>query len=253
MKKFIRKTRLLLLLAGAVSCSTASKTTYWKDFATGEEIASQSAPDIRIEPMDRLLIEVVSIDPTLSAPFNSGLTLLGTDTPRATSGASYVVDAKGDIDFPILGLVKAEGKTVGELQNELRERISSSGYIKEPVVNVKLDAFTLTVIKFGVTETVRVDDGKRTILQVVAPGDNEKIKDVMVIRTENGVKKAYSVDFQSKDIFSSPVFYLQQNDIVYVKPEGWKFKESTQSIFTGISTIMGLFNTFFILRLYYSK
>ena len=253
MKKLIRTISFAVLLAWAASCATPANTTYWKDFATGEELAAIQPGDLRIMPQDHLTIEVIGVDPSLAAPFNSGIGVYNPEAQRAGAGAGYVVDAAGNIDFPIFGQIKAEGKTAGQLQTELREKISSSGYIKEPVVNVKLDYFTVTLVKYGETQTVNVDNGKRTILQVVAPGDNEKIKDVTVLRSENGVMKSYSVNYQSKDIFSSPVFYLQQNDIVYVKPYGWKLNDSAQSIITGFSTVVGLVNTFFIVRLFYSR
>ncbi|MBO7366350.1 MAG: polysaccharide export protein, partial [Bacteroidales bacterium] len=82
------------------------------------------------------------------------------------------------------------------------------------------------------------------ILQVIAhsggTSDNAKIKDVMVIRKENGENKAYSINLQSKDLFMSPVFYLQQNDIVYVKPRGLRFSTSGQTAMTLVNTIVGI-------------
>jgi len=44
-------------------------------------------------------------------------------------------------------------------------------------------------------------------------------ENVKVLRNDNGIVTAYNVDLTSaQDIYASPVYYLQQNDVIYVAP-----------------------------------
>lgn len=235
------KWALLALAFAITSCVSPSKITYIKDMEYGQVYSAKPAPELRVRPEDELSIQVFSSDPSLAVPFNTGA--LTTEGLGVTRAASYIVDGAGYIDFPVLGRLHLEGKTLKEVQNEITNRIISSGYIKEPVVSVNLDNFSITVIKYGNTGRMNVSGRSINLLQVVAPSYGEKIRDVEVIRTENGQRKAYTVDFQTKDIFDSPVFYLQQNDIVYVKPNRWQLSQLATTARTSITTIMSLIST----------
>ena len=246
------KWAILALAFAVTSCITPSKITYLKDMEYGQVYSAKPAPELRVRPEDQLSIQVFSSDPSLAIPFNTGaMTTEGVGTTRA---ASYIVDGGGYIDFPVLGRLHLEGKTLKEVQNEISNRITSSGYIKEPVVSVNLDNFAVTVIKFGTTSRINVTGRSINLLQAVAPAYGDKIKDVEVIRTENGQRRAYTVDFQKKDLFDSPVFYLQQNDIVYVKPDRWQQSQIMTTLRTSISSVMSFISTaatiFIWLRLY---
>lgn len=131
-----------------------------------------------------------------------------------------------------------------QVSDHLKYEIISRGYIKDPVIRINLTNFSVTVLGEAGQNVLKVDDNKINILQVIAhsggTSDNAKIKDVMVIRKENGENKAYSINLQSKDLFMSPVFYLQQNDIVYVKPRGLRFSTSGQTAMTLVNTIVGI-------------
>lgn len=231
----------LIVIALSVSaCVTPSQITYIKDMEYGKDYPARPAPELRVQKQDRLTIHVYSSDPALATPFNVGaLTQDGVGTARE---ASYIVDADGNIDFPVLGTIPVEGMTLKEIQMNITNRIINSGYIREPVVGVDLQNFTVTLIKYGATTRINVADRSINLLQVVAPTQAEKIKEVEVIRTENGVRKSYHVDFQTIDMFDSPVFYLQQNDIVYVKPARWQTSQTGQAVRTSINMIFSFIN-----------
>ena len=234
------KLSLIALVLSVSACVTPSQITYIKDMEYGKDYPAKPAPELHIQKQDRLSIRVFSSDPALATPFNVGaLTSEGVGT---TSTASYIVDSGGYIDFPVLGQIFVEGLTLKEIQNEIANRIISSGYIREPVVSVNLDNFTVTLIKYGTTSRVAVSDRSVNLLQVVAPTNGEKIKEVEVIRTENGIRKAYSVNFQTIEMFESPVFYLQQNDVVYVKPARWQQSQTGQAIRQSITMVMSFLN-----------
>ena len=234
MKRTI-KWSLLALVLSVSACVTPSQITYIKDMEYGKDYPAKPAPELHIQKQDRLSIRVFSSDPALATPFNVGALI--SEGAGTTQAATYVVDSGGYIDFPVLGSVYVEGLTLKEIQNEIANRIISSGYIREPVVSVNLDNFTVTLIKYGTTSRVSVGGSSINLIQLVAPVNGEKIKEVEIIRTENGIRRAYSVDFQTIDMFESPVFYLQQNDIVYVKPARWQRSQTGQAIIQSITMV----------------
>ena len=245
------KLALLAVILSASACVTPSKVTYIKDMEFNVDYPAKPAPELRVQKGDQLSIQVFSSDPALAVPFNTGA--LTTEGVGVTRAATYIVDSFGEIDFPVLGRIPLEGMTLKEVQQNIAARIINLGYIKEPVVSVNLENFTVTIVKYGTTNRINVAGRSINLLQVVAPSQGEKIKEVQVIRTENGLRRAYAVDFQAKSMFDSPVFYLQQNDIVYVKPSRWMTSQTGQAIRNSVSTVMSLFSTaasvFVLLRL----
>ena len=118
-----------------------------------------------------------------------------------------------------------EGLTLNEVKHLIADEIIRRGYIKEPGVKVELENFTITVLGETGQSVLPIEGTSINILQAIAlSGGVDKlsanIPDIMVVRTENGQRTAYTVNLQSKDIYESPVFWLQQNDLVYVKPRG---------------------------------
>lgn len=239
----MKRTVELVLLAVVLSvsaCVSPSQITYIKDMQYGRDYPAKPAPELHVQKQDQLSIHVYSSDPALATPFNVGT--LTQDGVGATREATYVVDADGNIDFPVLGTIPVEGMTLKEVQSNIANRIINLGYIREPVVSVNLNNFTVTVVKYGNTDRISVSGRSINLLQLVAPVQGEKIKEVEVIRTENGVRRAYSVDFQTIEMFDSPVFYLQQNDIVYVKPARWQRSQTGQAIRQSITLAMSFVN-----------
>lgn len=239
----MKRTVELVLLAVVLSvsaCVSPSQITYIKDMQYGRDYPAKPAPELHVQIGDRLTIHVYSSDPALATPFNVGA--LTQDGVGGTREASYIVDADGNIDFPVLGTIPVEGMTLKEVQMNITNRIINSGYIREPVVGVDLQNFSVTLVKYGTTSRINVTDRSINLLQVVAPQISEKIKEVEVIRTENGVRKAYHVDFQTIEMFDSPVFYLQQNDIVYVKPARWQTSQTGTALRTSLNLVMSFIN-----------
>ena len=222
-------TKLMLLPAIGVllaACSTPAKYSYLRDLEYNVPFEARPAPELRLKVDDRISIQVFCDQMELAAPFNAaGVNIEGDDGSLLSS--TYGVDARGNIDFPILGEIHVEGKSLNEVQKEISAEISRRGYIKDPVVKAELENFTITVIGEMGASILPVEGSSITILQVLAQieskdTENAKIPDVAVVRTENGKRQAYSINLQSKALYDSPVFYLQQNDLVYVKPRGLK-------------------------------
>ena len=235
------KLALMALIMSVSACVTPSQITYIKDMEYDCDYPAKPAPELHVQKQDCLNIHVYSSDPALAVPFNGGA--LTTEGVGTTHEASYIVDSEGCIDFPVLGTLKVEGLTLKDVQQKIAGLIIDCGYIREPVVSVNLSNFTVTLIKYGNTQRVTVTSRSINLIQLIAPTQGEKIKEVQVIRTENGIRKAYRVDFQTIAMFDSPVFYLQQNDVVYVKPARWMRSQTGQAIRQSITMIMSFVNT----------
>lgn len=242
--------KTLLVLAGAAlvllsSCSTARSRGYLLDMEYDTSYAAPKAPELRIQQEDRLNIVVLSETPLLAAPFNTTYGVVDDNNNTQQRAVAYTVNNHGDIDFPALGTLHVEGMTIRELTYFIQDEIQSRGYIKNPVVNVSLDNFKITVIGEMANRVITVTDPSINILQVVAQsgGANKEggnIRNLTVIRSENGQQKAYKVDLQSRDMFQSPVYYLQQNDIVYLKPKGSVLNPSGETVMTFVGTGLSL-------------
>lgn len=222
----------------AMSCSTPRQMTYLQDMAYNTAYEVHPAPEIILQPEDRLDIQVLSENPLLAAPFNA---VVNAQTPPDTK---YVIDSDGNIDFPVLGQIHIAGTTLDAVKKQITERIVESGYIKEPVVRVRLDNFSVTVVGSAGNRILTVDAPSINLFQVLAQSgvmtNNAKIKDVMVVRTQQGQRTAYSVNLQSRSIYESPVFYLRQNDMVYVKPRGSSLSSEGQTVMTFVGTGLSL-------------
>ena len=226
-KQWILAVAALLSLA---SCGSYKKLTYLQAMEVLTTYDVKEQPNVLIGVNDKLRIVVTCQEPTLAAPFNlsTGVFSVNPETGESVTKLSseaesgYVVDKNGYIDFPVIGLVKAEGLTLEGLREDLIDKIIETKYIKDPIVLVEFMNFQFTVLGEANPGNYNVPNGHINLLEALAlAGDlkpSAKRDDVWVIRTENGQRMVYSVDMRSKDLFESPAFNIQQNDIIYVKP-----------------------------------
>ena len=239
MKTMRKLTLFALMLVLLASCTTPSRITYLRDMEYNKAYAATKAPELRLHPEDKISIQVLSTDPALAAPFNAS-----SGAEEGMGAAHYTLDKDGNIDFPVLGVMHIEGMTVKEVKDEISNRIIKLGYIREPIVKVELSNFQITVLGENNNSIINVEGESINLLQVIARtsyvGDRAKVNDVMVIRTVDGQREAYTVNLQTKDLFDSPVFYLQQNDIVYVKPRGLRTNMNLQAVMSGISPLFSI-------------
>ena len=240
------------------ACATPARTNYLRDFGYDEVLEAKPAPELKLKVGDEVSIQVFSVDPDLSAPFNAGAGLAAGGSVEASLSSDYLVDARGNIDFPVLGELHVEGKTLAEVKKQIAGEITRRGYIQEPVVKVDLQNFTITVLGNTSQSVMDVEGNSINILQLVAKaggiaGETADIRDVMVIRTENGKRKAYSVNLQKKELFDSPVFYLQQNDVVYIKPRGARLTSDGDLFLKWFSPIVSSLSTISYLLLWLSR
>ena len=235
----MKQIKALALLLGVVllaSCASQKRVIYLQDIQANEQIKIAQDYQIRIKPLDRLTVVVNSRDPELAAPFNTSTSLNSlTGTPLSTYSSSNntlqvrTVDENGNLDMPIIGQIQCKGKTRSELAQEIADKIREGGYISDPTVNIQFADMKISVIG----EVVRpgqynITNDRLSLLDALSLAGDLTIygvrSDVMVIREDNGVRTTATLDLTSQDIYDSPYFYLQQNDVVYVKPNKYRAK-----------------------------
>lgn len=228
MKKFLANSLLLLCLAGGLTSCVSSKKMLYLQGANSLDPSSQKVLDdyeLHIKPDDQLYITINSKAPELLTPFANSQ-VLGSST---TSGAlqelqGLLVDKNGDIEVPVLGKIHVVGLTRLELAGVIKNKLIEGEYIKDPTVEVRFKGVKILLLgevnSPGVKE---LPSDRVTILDAIGLGGDlpptAKRNNIQVIREENGERKSYTVDLtSSEDIFNSPVYYMQQNDVVYVEP-----------------------------------
>jgi Periplasmic protein involved in polysaccharide export len=241
------KKNLLFIIAAVLllaSCNTSKRITYFQDIQDYKDASADAvppAPEIRLRPDDKISIIVNSKDPELTALFNLPYTtrVLGAQTENISSSSSYgtsgyIVKRDGTIDFPVLGSVQAAGKTRDELSAFIKNELISQGLVNDPVVTVEF-----INLQFSVMGEVRTPGSYKitrdyvTILDALSmAGDlniNGKRENVLVLRPDSiGKLTAYTVDMRSfASVQNSPVYYIHQNDYIYVEPNKKKANEST--------------------------
>ena len=225
------------LLLATASCSTYKKINYLQDVVPDKAERIAINKGILIQPKDMISIVVSSRNPELALMFNLPVisyqagseVVSGQGTQRLLG---YVVDNDGNIDFPVLGLIKAAGMTRWELANEIKSMIIEQNYIKDPVVTVEFMNFKISVMgEVTAPGTYTIEGDKITLLQALSLAKDLTIfgrrDNVSVIREQDGERVIYQVDLRSVSLFESPAYYLQQNDIVYVEPNKVRAGQST--------------------------
>jgi polysaccharide export outer membrane protein len=197
----------LLLLS---SCISKKRIVYLQGSQGFNSVSTNYDPLIQRD--DKLAITVSSLEMDATKPFN--LTHSGNGT------SNYLVDVAGKIDFPVLGTIQVEGFSISELKVLLKEKLSV--YIKNPVVNITIQNFKVTVLGDVKSPGIKTFENHRvTLLDVLgSSGDLTpfgKRKNILIVRDYQGIKSFNRVDITKADFVNSPFYYLDQNDIVYVE------------------------------------
>jgi len=248
----------VLSMGMTTSCISNKKMIYLQgatqQYALPQEIMDYT--ELQVQPDDQLAISVASKDVELLARFNNNTLIgggnnsqTGTNTVNVSSGVSYFrVNKNGNIEFPIFGTIHVGGMTTGEISTMIQKRMIDEGYINDAVVNTKIMSFKVTVMGDVKNPGTQTYQGERlTILEALGKaGDltNSAYRNnVLVIREENGQRKAYEVNLlDNQAVFNSPAYYLQQNDVIYVQPnKSQRVKGSTSYTWLSVgSTVVGM-------------
>lgn len=225
---FLVKATLVCILVVLSSCASRKDVVYFQDTENFETLVNDNMFVTKFKVDDLVSIHVSSLNPEASAPFN-----LFRGSSEGGFGAEqidYLVDQAGEIDFPVIGKLKIEGLSPDEVRVLLRDRLSD--YLKDPIINIRLRNFTVTILGEVLRPgTYPVNGEQITILEALGLAGDLTLRgvrnNVLVIRDFNGTKVYSRVDLTSKNITKSPVFYLTQNDVVYVEPNKSGIKETS--------------------------
>lgn len=225
------------------SCSAPSQVTYFQDLRPGEsEQKVVAATEIKVRPGDKLSIIVNSRDPQLTQLFNLpyvGQQIgQGSVTANSTSSNSqgisgYTVDEQGMIDFPVLGKLEIAGKNREEIAAFIKGELLSKNLVKDPVVTVEYMNLCISVLgEVAAPGRYSIDRDKVTVLDAISMAGDLTIygkrEKVLVLREENGVQHVYGINLCSAEyLYTSPVYYLRQNDVVYVEPNNVRARQAT--------------------------
>ncbi len=232
--KFVRVLALFVLPVYLISCSTQKKTPYYLDNVvdtTGKE--DVKIPELQIQKNDQLSIQVYSI--STKPDVSDAIYNLPSGSAGGQAGG-FLVDAYGNIEYPRLGTLHAEGLTKQELAAEIKKRLTQPvELLKDPTVIIRFLNYKITILGQVGHEGMMIVPGERlNILEAIgmAGGITEygKKNNVKIIREINGKREIGLIDLTSKDLFASPYYNLMQNDIVMVEPTKQKIKQTEQSL-----------------------
>ncbi|GGK29106.1 polysaccharide biosynthesis protein [Yeosuana aromativorans] len=199
------------------SCATKHDIVYFQNAKNFETMVDTDTFTPKLKVNDIVSIYVSTYDVEASKPFN-----LIKSTGNTGQLIDYLIDIDGNIDFPVLGKIKLLGLTVEEAKELIKKKLSD-GYLKDPIVNIRIQNFRISVLGAVNSPGTKVISGERvTLIEALALAGDLNIKgrrdNILVIRDFNGTKTYTRVDLTNKEVFNSPVYYLTQNDVVYVEP-----------------------------------
>ena len=246
----MKKLSILMLLGAVVlclsSCVSSKKIIYFQgsDSVYAYAQAIQQKYEMKLKPADQVLIKITCDSPELLEIFSSDVTMGSSNRTNTSSYGNvgslgsvygYTVDNEGDLLLPVLGKVHVGGLTCDQAAKAIENKVISKNIIKDPEVTVRLLNARVTVLgAVKSAHVVSLTSERNTILDVLAQcgdvSDQALRQKVTLYREENGQRSMYHMDLTQVDIFESPAFYVQQNDLIYVQPN--KSQNVKSSAFT---------------------
>lgn len=227
-KSAVYSSLIFLLLAFVLEgCSKAKDFVYIEDIQPNITMNLQDPRPLKLQVGDHVAISVHSRDKELVEMFN--MSSGGIATSNSTY---YTVDDNGCIEMPIIGTVPVRGLTRMQLQNSIRYKLLASKLLRDPIVNVDFMDMCYYVIGDMGTGKHNIDRDQITILEAISEcGDislTGRKDNILVLRTVDGQQTPYEVNVTNTyDLYSSPVYYLQQNDVIYVRPTDQKIDQTS--------------------------
>ena len=216
---------MLLMAVLLMSCNTSKEILYFQDINVNQPEVISGARDITVQPKDQISILVSSKDPQLAALFNLTRAQARVGTGGVSSGGEVS-------DFPVLGTLHIAGMTKSQIAALVKQKLIDENLVKDPVVTVEFMNLYFSVLgevkspgKYSITKD------QITLLEAISMAGDLSIygkRDaVFVIREETGERVTHWADLRSKEVFNSPVYYLKQNDVIYVQPNKVRAGQST--------------------------
>lgn len=207
-----------------ISCASKKDILYYQDIKSNtQSTINYASSEIQIN--DILNIKVDALVPESAKPFNLEVPANSNASAENVRIQGYLVSQEGTIVFPILGTLKVAGKSSIELQELLVKMLDDNGYLKDANVNVRVINGKVTVLgQVKNPGTYSFNEQNISLNQAIGyAGDltiNGKRTDVLLIRESNGIRSYIKLDLTSSSWFSSQYYYIKQNDVIIVNPNG---------------------------------
>ncbi|WP_031529599.1 polysaccharide biosynthesis/export family protein [Dyadobacter crusticola] len=248
MKNLLSRITIAVATLVFASCSSYKNVPYFKDLNQAlpsiDTVGNYSSLTIQVD--DILGINVTSLNPDASVIFNYNLGRVNGNNFDNSNGnpvVGYLVDQNGNIQLPLIGSFKVAGLTSAQVRESLTKRLVT--YLKEPVVNIRLLNFKVSVLGDVLRpDSYNVQKERITVIEAISMAGDLNITanrtNVILIRERDGKREYYPIDLTSKKVFDQPFYYLKNNDIIYVKPERTKFAAVDRSYRTASLVLSAL-------------
>ena len=239
MKKFYSILSVMILAVLMCSCVSTKKIVYFQGadslYTEAQQVLQQY--EMKLKPADQILVKVTCSEPDLLSVFAQDVVMgtsggsRGTNSSYVSSGASggmsnaygYTITNDGYVVLPSIGKVHVAGLTTVDAAKEIEEKIKEVNHIADPGVTVNL--LNARVAVLGAVKSPRVvslTSERNTVLDVLSQcgdiadtGLRQKIK---LFREVDGQRMMYEMDLTKSNVFESPGYYVQKNDLIYVEP-----------------------------------
>lgn len=246
--KFVKICSFLwvLVVLTMTSCASKKDFLYLQSTAASTATESVSSYETTIQPDDVLLLLIASENAEVSAPYNlKAYSILNTTEAGAIGREqmqTYIVDKQGQIDFPLLGMIKVGGLTKAQAIALLKDKLKD--HVKDAVINLRILNYKVTVLgEVNKPGAITISSERITLLEALGMAGDLTIygnrKNLLIVREVDGVKTMNRVDITQSDFLTSPFYYLTQNDVVYVEPNKTRINSSVigPNVTVGISIV----------------
>lgn len=243
MKKLLVVFSLFVIALSFTGCVMTKQVAYFQNMDSVDLSGQKAMPEIHIKPNDELTILVSALNPEAARPFNMSTTAtsntMSGNSTASKSLYSYIVDTDGNINFPVVGKIQLAGLTRPQAEDMIAKVIKP--YFAEdenPIVKVRYSSFKVTVIgEVSGTKVLNVENERLSIIEALAQcGDLSvygKRPNILLVReSAEGEKTTARFNLNDANIFNSPYYYLQQNDVIYVEPHKARARSADVSSYT---------------------
>jgi polysaccharide export outer membrane protein len=269
MKKFLYLNIFVVqaVILTFTSCVSQKQITYFQKGVNQPDTITVAKTYIpKIQPGDILAINIGSLNPAASSFFNPYSTMpLGTDAnDAAANGTSsslvlnqsaspnYLVDAEGSIELPLIGNIKLAGLSTTEARDMIKNLLKT--YLKGPTVNVRVMNYKISIMGEVTKPSVYViPNEKITLPEALSLAGDITIfgrrDNILIIRDFDGKKEFGRVNLNSREVYTSPYYYLHNNDVIYIEPNGGKIAQSDK-VYTLMPVILSALSFLTIIFVY---
>lgn len=242
---------LIVMAVASTSCVTAKKVRYLQDMPK-QGMPMNDNLEATVAPYDELRIQVLSNtgkDDELLKPFNTMMSGQG----GGGNMSGYLVDANGNIEFPVLGEIHVQGLTRLQLQDTIASKLEKNGYIKNPLVMARFLNFKVFFLSSSGGKVLNVNNERCTFLEALAMAGGldwyTRRDRIGVMREVNGKRVVHYMDPRSTSIFDDDFFVLQQNDIIFTEEMGYKFfSNNLNTVLALIGSVTSLVSIYTLIR-----